>query len=179
MCPHLPHVTGAAVIDPLRQQRIPPDPAQPLLWDTLKSSFLTLAGLFQSFTLVFDRLHFGSNATVAVVGYPNTEAVGLWKQTVFHLFKSERWWQYQLSDEEQVLDHSVQAVIAHLEPTKSQTGKSAASYEFPVTKLQDTFRTISFTPQEIQVSEVWLIHYGNRLIYLSDLVRLEKLSLTK
>lgn len=46
---HVPHVTAAAVIDPIQEQTIPREPAESLLWTALVKSFAVLAASVASF----------------------------------------------------------------------------------------------------------------------------------
>lgn len=160
--PHTPHVTAASVIDPLQKQVIPPEPAGTLLWQSLVVSFDALSRQFAPFTLVFDRLHIGPKGTVSIVAWPRSKQVGLWKQVMFHLYKSERWWEYPL-DTEKVLDHSCQAVIGHVEPVGSLGAFSGLPSNL-LAEMQNDLRAMAFPPKEILVAGVWLVQYSNRLI---------------
>lgn len=64
---HVPHMTAAAVIDPLQQQTIPSGAAESLLWTTLVRSFAVLADSLEPFEVSFFRLFIAGNGTVVVV----------------------------------------------------------------------------------------------------------------
>ena len=165
--PHdIPHVTAAAVIDPVQNQKIPPQPAQQkVLWKALEKCFGALVTelLTTPITFNFYRLHIGSNRTLSVVAYPDTDAVGRFKELMFSLFKAERWWEYPMNDGTKKLNHSVQAVVGHFEPD--------GSGDFPFLNVQDILQNYPCN-DKICVNKIYLIQYTNRLINpKSDVIR--------
>jgi hypothetical protein len=159
---HVPHVTAAAIVDPLQGNHISlPEEDRDLPWLSLEVSFAALARNFTPFTLTFDRLHIGPRGTISVVAWPDSEDVGRWKRLMFYLFKAERWWEYEL-ETGKVLDHSCQAVIGRLKPPPPFDDCPNLPSSF-LKEMQNDLGKMKFS-KKIKVNGIWLVRYKNRRI---------------
>ena len=159
---HVPHVTATSIIDPIQKQSVPEGkPELLMLQSSLLKTFKSLAASLGRFQFTFDRLHLGSNGTLTAVGYPSTPQIGVFRETAFHLFKSDRWWHAEQPNGKWVPDPSAACVIGAIKP---RTARPQPLVKCDLDAARRTISSIFFQPIKIKVTGIWVIQYTNRLI---------------
>lgn len=160
---HIPHITAASIIDPLKDKNSVPEGCENAVWDSLKNSLEAIVKVIDRFRLSFKRIHIGAGGTVSLIGYPDSESVGKYKELVYYLFKSERWWNYTIDNMGTFPDHSVSAVIGHIEDKSNSNAQFHFSYLRECLKSLDNLLD-NDSNERIHIDKIYLVKYSNRLI---------------
>jgi len=167
-----PHVTAASVVAPtasgLPEQQ---SPEYRLLLEETDDKLGHIARTLAPFQITFFRLFVGQDGCVTLVGHPDTNAAGEFRETMFEIFGAEQWWRHDAGAGRWWPDSSVAAVIGQFTPDAEQTTSAdQADLPFPFALVQDAVDRVSetilkpFPPERrsLSVDRLYRLVYRNR-----------------